>query len=164
MLKSYFWMAWQSFSNLMSISYFMSLVLQMKTNFYSTREWVWTMQHIICRLKGHTMSQCLWSYMPAKSSSLVMTVCHRIFYFDYEFSVLNCLYDTVSIMLRKNVEKRQMMKQLDGIFLAVDEICDRGIILEIEPNDVIDKVSFWNFSSMRLTSVIVFLSYNMIRI
>jgi len=44
-------------------------------------------------------------------------------------------------MLRKNVEKRQMMKQLDGIFLAVDEICDRGIILEIEPNDVIDKVS-----------------------
>ena len=60
---------------------------------------------------------------------------------DREFSVLNCLYDTVSIMLRKNVEKRQMMKQLDGIFLAVDEICDRGIILEIEPNDVIDKVS-----------------------
>ena len=59
---------------------------------------------------------------------------------DPEFSVLNCLYDTVSIMLRKNVEKRQMMKQLDGIFLAVDEICDRGIILEIEPNDVIDKV------------------------
>ena len=60
---------------------------------------------------------------------------------DRELSVLNCLYDTVSIMLRKNVEKRQMMKQLDGIFLAVDEICDRGIILEIEPNDVIDKVS-----------------------
>ena len=65
----------------------------------------------------------------------------HIFNIYYEFSVLNCLYDTVSIMLRKNVEKRQMMKQLDGIFLAVDEICDRGIILEIEPNDVIDKVS-----------------------
>ena len=62
---------------------------------------------------------------------------------DFKFSVLNCLYDTVSIMLRKNVEKRQMMKQLDGIFLAVDEICDRGIILEIEPNDVIDKVSIF---------------------
>ena len=49
-------------------------------------------------------------------------------------------------MLRKNVEKRQMMKQLDGIFLAVDEICDRGIILEIEPNDVIDKVSICKYS------------------
>ena len=49
-------------------------------------------------------------------------------------------------MLRKNVEKRQMMKQLDGIFLAVDEICDRGIILEIEPNDVIDKVSICIYS------------------
>ena len=39
-----------------------------------------------------------------------------------------------------------MMKQLDGIFLAVDEICDRGIILEIEPNDVIDKVSICKYS------------------
>ena len=59
-------------------------------------------------------------------------------------NVLNCLYDTVSLMLRKNVEKRQMMKQLDGVFLAVDEICDRGIILEIEPTDVIDKEMFTN--------------------
>ena len=50
-------------------------------------------------------------------------------------------------MLRKNVEKRQMMKQLDQIFLAVDEICDRGIVLEIEPNDVVDKVSDGSFES-----------------
>ena len=49
------------------------------------------------------------------------------------FRVLNCLYDSVSIMLRKNVEKRQMFKQLDGVFLAVDEICDGGIIMEVEP-------------------------------
>ena len=58
---------------------------------------------------------------------------------------MNCLYDTVSIMLRKNVEKRQMMKQLDQVFLAVDEICDRGIVLEIEPNDVVDKVILFDF-------------------
>ena len=37
------------------------------------------------------------------------------------------------MMLRKNVEKRQMFKQLDGVFLAVDEICDGGIIMEVEP-------------------------------
>ena len=51
----------------------------------------------------------------------------------FNFSVLNCLYDSVSMMLRKNVEKRQMFKQLDGVFLAVDEICDGGIIMEVEP-------------------------------
>ena len=51
-------------------------------------------------------------------------------------------------MLRKNVEKRQMMKQLDGVFLAVDEICDRGIILEIEPTDVIDKEHVYTLTTV----------------
>jgi len=51
-----------------------------------------------------------------------------------------------------------MMKQLDGIFLAVDEICDRGIILEIEPNDVIDKVSIciWVMFYQHGTKIIYF--------
>ena len=47
-------------------------------------------------------------------------------------------------MLRKNVEKRQMFKQLDGIYLAIDEICDGGIIMEVEPQCVIDKVAIRN--------------------
>ena len=41
-------------------------------------------------------------------------------------SVLNCLYDAVSQMLRKNVEKRALLDSLDSVFLAVDEICDKG--------------------------------------
>jgi len=41
-------------------------------------------------------------------------------------SVLNCLYDSVSHMLRKNVEKRALIDNMDGIFLAIDEICDNG--------------------------------------
>ena len=41
-------------------------------------------------------------------------------------SVLNCLYESVSHMLRKNVEKKQLIENLDGVFLAIDEICDQG--------------------------------------
>ena len=41
-------------------------------------------------------------------------------------SVLNALYDAVSQMLRKNVEKRALMDNLDGVLLAVDEIVDGG--------------------------------------
>jgi hypothetical protein len=37
------------------------------------------------------------------------------------------------MLLRKNVEKRQMLKQLDGVLLCVDEICDGGIVMELEP-------------------------------
>ena len=41
-------------------------------------------------------------------------------------SVLNAFYDAVSQMLRKNVEKRALMDNLDGVLLAMDEIVDGG--------------------------------------
>ncbi|XP_059085903.1 coatomer subunit zeta-1-like isoform X1 [Tigriopus californicus] len=56
-------------------------------------------------------------------------------------SVLNCVYDTVSQILRKNVEKRSLFDHLDIIMLALDEICDGGIILESDPNAVVSRVA-----------------------
>jgi hypothetical protein len=41
-------------------------------------------------------------------------------------SVLNCVYDSVQQILRKNVEKRALLENLDVVLLALDEICDRG--------------------------------------
>lgn len=41
-------------------------------------------------------------------------------------SVLNCLYDSISIILKKNVEKRSLLDNLDIAMLAFDEICDEG--------------------------------------
>lgn len=41
-------------------------------------------------------------------------------------SVLNCLYDSISLILKKNVEKRTVLENLDIIMLAFDEICDGG--------------------------------------
>jgi len=57
-------------------------------------------------------------------------------------SVLNCLYDAVSHLLRKNVEKRALLDNMDGIFLAIDEICDDGIILESDPIAVAQRIAF----------------------
>uniref|UniRef100_A0A8C2BT07 Coatomer subunit zeta n=1 Tax=Cyprinus carpio TaxID=7962 RepID=A0A8C2BT07_CYPCA len=42
-------------------------------------------------------------------------------------SVLNCLFDSLSQMLRKNVEKRALLENMEGLFLAVDEIVDGGL-------------------------------------
>lgn len=56
-------------------------------------------------------------------------------------SVLNCLYDSISQVLRKNVEKRTMMDNLDVVILAVDEICDGGIILEADSSAVTSRVA-----------------------
>lgn len=41
-------------------------------------------------------------------------------------SVLNCLFDSVSMILKKNVEKRTVLENLDIVMLAFDEICDGG--------------------------------------
>ena len=57
-------------------------------------------------------------------------------------SVLNCLYDSLSIIFKKNMEKRVMMENMDSILLAFDEICDKGILLETDPSQVAQRVSF----------------------
>ncbi|KAJ9592989.1 hypothetical protein L9F63_015359, partial [Diploptera punctata] len=56
-------------------------------------------------------------------------------------SVLNCLYDAVSQILRKNVEKRVVLENLDIVMLAMDEICDGGIIMEADSSAVVQRVA-----------------------
>ncbi|XP_043440131.1 coatomer subunit zeta-2 isoform X1 [Prionailurus bengalensis] len=46
------------------------------------------------------------------------------------------------ICLRKNVEKRWLLENMDGAFLVLDEIVDGGVILESDPQQVIQKVNF----------------------
>ncbi|XP_050012993.1 coatomer subunit zeta-2 isoform X1 [Alexandromys fortis] len=57
-------------------------------------------------------------------------------------SVLACLFDSLSHILRKNVEKRWLLENMDGAFLVLDEIVDGGVILESDPQQVIQKVNF----------------------
>ncbi|XP_055689404.1 coatomer subunit zeta-1 [Lutzomyia longipalpis] len=59
-------------------------------------------------------------------------------------SVLNCLFDSVSMILKKNVEKRTVLENLDIVMLAVDEICDGGIILDADPSSVVKRVDLRN--------------------
>lgn len=55
-------------------------------------------------------------------------------------SVLTCLYDSISQILRKNIEKKFLLDFLDAVFLAVDEICDNGILLETDPAQIAQRV------------------------
>ncbi|CAH1714207.1 coatomer subunit zeta-1 [Chironomus tepperi] len=59
-------------------------------------------------------------------------------------SVLNCLFDTISLILKKNVEKRALLDNLDVVMLAFDEICDGGIILDADPASVQKRVDLRN--------------------
>ncbi|XP_028841013.1 coatomer subunit zeta-2 isoform X2 [Denticeps clupeoides] len=57
-------------------------------------------------------------------------------------AVLNCLFDSLSQILRKNVERRCLLDNMDGVFLVVDEIIDGGVILESDPQQVVEKVNY----------------------
>uniref|UniRef100_A0A2D4G1F9 Coatomer subunit zeta n=2 Tax=Micrurus corallinus TaxID=54390 RepID=A0A2D4G1F9_MICCO len=57
-------------------------------------------------------------------------------------SVLSCLFESLSHMLRKNVEKRILVENMDGVFLVVDEIVDGGVIMESDSQQVIQKLNF----------------------
>lgn len=41
-------------------------------------------------------------------------------------NVLNCLFDSISMILKKDVNVHSVMTNLDIIMLAFDEICDGG--------------------------------------
>ncbi|XP_066111580.1 coatomer subunit zeta-2 isoform X1 [Saccopteryx bilineata] len=57
-------------------------------------------------------------------------------------SVLTCLFEALNHVLRKNVERRWLLENMDGAFLVLDEIVDGGVILESDPQQVIQKVNF----------------------
>ncbi|KAI6196638.1 Coatomer subunit zeta [Aphelenchoides besseyi] len=54
-------------------------------------------------------------------------------------SVLNALYDSFSTVLRRNVEKKALLDNMDVAMLIVDEICDDGIILETESSAIVGR-------------------------
>jgi len=57
------------------------------------------------------------------------------------YSVLQAFYESVSILLRQQVDKKTVLENLDLVLLAIDEIVDAGLILETEPQMVAARVS-----------------------
>ena len=54
-------------------------------------------------------------------------------------SVLDVLFDSLNVILKKEFEKKALMQHLDMVLLAVDEICDHGILLEHDPEVVVSR-------------------------
>uniref|UniRef100_A0A6U4IHM6 Coatomer subunit zeta n=1 Tax=Hemiselmis andersenii TaxID=464988 RepID=A0A6U4IHM6_HEMAN len=52
--------------------------------------------------------------------------------------VLNTMYQALSTMMP--VDRRSMMDKLDMVLLALDELVDGGVILEIEPSAIVNRV------------------------
>ncbi len=66
-------------------------------------------------------------------------------------NVLNCLCDTVKLALRKNVEKKTLFANMDLLFLIIDELCDQGIIIDVDPNSIAQRVLIKNEEKIPLS-------------
>merc|ERR1739838_524495 len=56
-------------------------------------------------------------------------------------SVLDCLFNAVTQILRKNVDKKALFDNLEVIMLAMDEMIDHGVIMECDPAQVVSRVA-----------------------
>eukprot|EP01032_Pedospumella_encystans_P030531 gene30531-34462_t len=54
--------------------------------------------------------------------------------------VLDCIFDTVSTLLKGQVDKRTMFDNLELILLTIDEVLDHGHIMETDPLAVVTRV------------------------
>jgi hypothetical protein len=83
---------------------------------------------------------------------LVCVFKHEIDLFFYLFAsaeenelvcaeVLCALLDGLQLIFRNQLEKRTFLENFDLIVLAVDEVIDDGIIMEIDPQSVAQKVA-----------------------
>ena len=55
-------------------------------------------------------------------------------------TVLNCVFETLNQLLRRNLEKKFLLDYMDYVMLALDEICDSGILMEFDPSSVMQRV------------------------
>ncbi|KAK8469728.1 hypothetical protein PHAVU_005G158000 [Phaseolus vulgaris] len=56
-------------------------------------------------------------------------------------SVLQGFFDSITLLLRNNVDKREALENLDLILLCLDEIVDGGMILETNGPLIAEKVT-----------------------
>lgn len=56
-------------------------------------------------------------------------------------AVLQGFYDSITLLLRNAVEKKTVLENLDLVLLAIDEICEGGVILETDASVVASRVT-----------------------
>lgn len=54
--------------------------------------------------------------------------------------VLDSIFDTISTLLKGQVDKRTMFDNLELILLTIDEALDHGHIMELDPLAIVSRV------------------------
>ncbi|KAG7274813.1 hypothetical protein CRUP_010310 [Coryphaenoides rupestris] len=82
-----------------------------------------------------------------KADSKLCVLCMKIAFLEgmtvvYKSSIDLFFYVVGSPQENENVERRYLLDNMEGVFLVVDEIIDGGVILESDPQQVLQKVNY----------------------
>ena len=56
-------------------------------------------------------------------------------------SVLETIVESLSLLLRNNVNHRTLLENFDYLLLVLDEVVDRGVVMETDPAQVARRVA-----------------------
>merc|ERR1712063_156047 len=56
-------------------------------------------------------------------------------------AALDCLFQATSTLLRGQVDRRTLLENLDYLVLVMDEVSDKGILMETDAEAIADRVS-----------------------
>jgi len=65
--------------------------------------------------------------------------------------VLSCLVEIINSLQTSSTSGNVVLENLSRVILALDEICDSGMILEIDPNLVIQRITATNHDDFDLS-------------
>ena len=55
-------------------------------------------------------------------------------------AVLDALYESMQVLLRGQTDRRSVLDALELVILAIDELVDGGMIVEIDANKIVSRV------------------------
>jgi len=63
-------------------------------------------------------------------------------------SVLTTIFDSISVVLKGNVEKRTLLDNMEILLLIIDEAIDGGLLLEAASDVIVQRVSMRSDSDL----------------
>ena len=56
-------------------------------------------------------------------------------------SVLDTIHECFDQVFKHNIERKSLINNMTGVILVIDELIDQGIIMQLEPNVILQRIS-----------------------
>ena len=54
--------------------------------------------------------------------------------------MLDCVHECFDLIFRKDIGRRSLINNMSAVILVIDELCDAGIIMHLEPKVILKRI------------------------